>query len=71
MFRSLGSALLCGLILFACTTHASAADKKAAGLKVGQKAPEFTAKGIDGKPVKLSSYRGKKAVVAIFIRAHW
>ena len=32
-------------------------------LKVGDKAPEFSLKGSDGKTHKLSDYRGKKAVV--------
>lgn len=32
-------------------------------LKVGDKAPDFTLKGTDGKTHKLSDYRGKEAVV--------
>ena len=32
-------------------------------LKVGDKAPDFELKGSDGKTYKLSSFKGKKAVV--------
>ncbi|MBB75593.1 MAG: hypothetical protein CMJ75_13885 [Planctomycetaceae bacterium] len=50
--------LALGLILSAAGHHASAAD-----LKVGDAAPEFTLKGSDGKTYKLSSFKGKQAVV--------
>jgi len=35
-------------------------------LKVGEKAPDFTLRDQDLKQVKLSDYRGKKAVLAFF-----
>lgn len=35
-------------------------------LKVGDKAPDFTLKGTDGKEVKLSKFKGKKVVVLAF-----
>lgn len=35
-------------------------------LKVGDKAPDFTLTGTDGKEVKLSKFRGKKVVVLAF-----
>ncbi len=35
-------------------------------LKVGDKAPDFTLNDTDGKPVKLSDYKGKKSVVLAF-----
>lgn len=38
-------------------------------LKVGDEAPDFTLPGTDGKPVKLSDYRGKKNVVLAFFPA--
>jgi peroxiredoxin (alkyl hydroperoxide reductase subunit C) len=38
-------------------------------LKVGDPAPDFTLTAIDGRPVKLSSYRGKKIVVLSFVPA--
>jgi peroxiredoxin len=38
-------------------------------LKVGDMAPDFTLPGTDGKPVKLSDFRGKKNVVLAFFPA--
>ena len=38
-------------------------------LKVGDEAPDFTLNGTQGKPVKLSDYRGKKTVVLAFFPA--
>ena len=35
--------------------------------KVGSPAPDFTLNTIDGKPVKLSDFRGKQPVVLVFI----
>ncbi len=45
-------------------------DSKLA-VKIGQVAPDFTLPGIDGRPVRLSDYRGKKNVVLSFIPAAW
>ena len=39
---------------------------RAAGLNVGDKAPDFALPDQDGKVIKLSSYRGKKNVVLAF-----
>jgi len=38
-------------------------------LKIGDEAPDFTLPGTDGKPVKLSDFRGKKNVVLAFFPA--
>jgi peroxiredoxin len=38
-------------------------------LKAGQEAPDFTLPDTDGKPVKLSDFRGKKTVVLAFFPA--
>jgi peroxiredoxin Q/BCP len=38
-------------------------------LKVGDKAPDFTLTGTDGKKYTLSSFQGKKAVVLAFFPA--
>jgi cytochrome oxidase Cu insertion factor (SCO1/SenC/PrrC family) len=40
-------------------------------IKVGTEAPDFTLEDQDGKPVTLSSYRGKKSVVLVFYRGYW
>ncbi len=38
-------------------------------LKVGDEAPDFTLSDTNNKPVKLSDFRGKKAVVLAFFPA--
>jgi peroxiredoxin len=38
-------------------------------LKVGDTAPDFTLSSSTGKPISLSDYRGKKAVVVAFFPA--
>lgn len=40
-------------------------------VKVGDPAPDFTLENMDGKPLSLSSFRGKKSVVLVFYRGHW
>jgi len=40
--------------------------KHEGNLEVGQEAPDFTLKGLDGKEVALSSFRGQKPVFLIF-----
>ncbi len=40
-------------------------------VSVGKSAPDFTLTDQDGKPVTLSNYRGKKAVVLVFYRGYW
>jgi cytochrome oxidase Cu insertion factor (SCO1/SenC/PrrC family) len=40
-------------------------------IKVGQPAPDFTLENIDGKPVSLSDFRGKKGVILVFYRGQW
>jgi thioredoxin-dependent peroxiredoxin len=54
----LRTAAVLGLSALATVAAAVAAD-----LKVGDKAPEFSLEGTDGKTYKLSDFRGKKAVV--------
>ncbi len=46
-------------------THrmAEAAPDNLPGLRVGEKAPDFELKSLDGKTVKLSDYRGKKVIL--------
>ena len=65
MRRALQRAALLGLLAIA-----SAAAAQSAGLKVGEKAPDFALNATNGKEVKLSDYRGKKSVVlAFYIKA--
>jgi cytochrome oxidase Cu insertion factor (SCO1/SenC/PrrC family) len=40
-------------------------------VKVGDEAPDFTLEDQDGRPVTLSTYRGKKSVVLVFYRGYW
>ena len=40
-------------------------------VKVGQAAPDFTLENVEGQAVKLSDFRGKKAVVLVFYRGYW
>lgn len=45
---------------------ANGSSTEAAELKVGDKAPGFELPGTDGKTYKLSSFKGKKAVVVFW-----
>jgi cytochrome oxidase Cu insertion factor (SCO1/SenC/PrrC family) len=40
-------------------------------VKVAQPAPDFTLEDVDGKPITLSDFRGKKSVVLVFYRGYW
>jgi cytochrome oxidase Cu insertion factor (SCO1/SenC/PrrC family) len=40
-------------------------------VKVGQLAPDFSLEDVDGKPLTLSDFRGKKSVVLVFYRGYW
>jgi cytochrome oxidase Cu insertion factor (SCO1/SenC/PrrC family) len=53
----LGVAVVMGLWL---VSFALAQSQKA---KVGEKAPDFTLRTLDGRDVKLSDYKGKKVVL--------
>ena len=58
--------LMAGL---AVLSVAQSAPQQHTSLKVGDEAPDFTLPGTDGKPVKLSDFRGKKNVVLAFFPA--
>lgn len=48
---------------------AAAQGSAPAGLKAGDKAPDFSLPGTDGKTHKLSDYRGKTVVLAWYPKA--
>jgi len=56
------SALLCGVA-------AAQQSPPKTSLKVGDMAPDFTLPSTNGKPVTLSEFRGKSAVVLAFFPA--
>ena len=56
---------LCALLVVA-TTASFAQQAPKTQLKTGQPAPDFTLNDTEGKPVKLSDFRGKKNVVLAF-----
>ena len=62
-------------LLFACAVCVSLAVVAANGqpaptkLNVGDKAPEFSLPGTDGKTHKLSDYKGRTVVLAWFPKA--
>jgi peroxiredoxin len=58
---------ICSVLLLAAAMLAQAPPKTS--LKVGDMAPDFTLPSTTGKPVTLSDFRGKKAVVLAFFPA--
>lgn len=54
--------------LFVATTWIASARSQPVG--VGEKAPDFTLRDHNGKPLTLSDQRGKK-VILVFYRGHW
>lgn len=62
-------------LMISCAALAGALGRRAQGqmakthLKVGDTAPDFKLPSTTGKPVTLSEFRGKKAVVLAFFPA--
>ena len=57
------------LVAAACCAFAQAPPQGSSTLKVGDMAPDFTLPSTQGKPVKLSDFKGKKNVVLAFFPA--
>jgi len=55
--------ILVAATAFFFTQQQPAADAQSGSLKVGQKAPDIEMAGIDGKPIKLSSLKGKMVLI--------
>ena len=56
--------VIAGLIVAAGQVHKP-------GLKVGDKAPDFSLPNPDEKPVSLADYTSRGPVVVIFYRGYW
>jgi len=56
-------------VLLAFAASAVFAQQQHTQLKVGDQAPDFTLPDNNNKPVKLSDFKGKKAVVLAFFPA--
>jgi peroxiredoxin len=61
--------MLAAGVLLAAALSAQMTNPPHTQLKVGDTAPDFTLPDTDNKPVKLSDFRGKKAVVLAFFVA--
>jgi peroxiredoxin Q/BCP len=57
------------VVVMTCSALAFAGSAAADELKVGDKAPEFTLPGTDGKTYSLSQLKGKTVVLAWFPKA--
>lgn len=76
--RAGAAAVMIAAAGFACGTSPGLGPVDGAGLRpddmervrVGAAAPDFTLEAADGRPVTLSSFRGK-FVVLTFYRGHW
>ena len=54
------------VVVFFAFERGAMADLKYIDVKVGEPAPDFTLKTLDGKKIRLSSYEGKKVVLLDF-----
>jgi len=61
--------LLVAAVCVGLTAVSAARQQAPVELKVGDKAPDFSLPGTDGKTHKLSDYKGKMVVLAWFPKA--
>jgi len=61
--------LLVAAVCVSLTAVAAARQQAPVELKVGDKAPDFSLPGTDGKTHKLADYKGKTVVLAWFPKA--
>jgi len=59
------------VILIAALFSVASGQVHRPGLKVGDKAPDFSLPNPDGKPVTLNEYTSRGPVVVIFYRGYW
>ena len=62
---------LTSIILTAALFSVATGQVQSPGLKVGDKAPDFSLPNPDGKPVTLTDYTSHGPVVVIFYRGYW
>jgi cytochrome oxidase Cu insertion factor (SCO1/SenC/PrrC family) len=67
--RILSTLLLSAAVAGSLTAQQAAQQPPKTNLKVGDMAPDFTLPSTTGKPVTLSDFRGKSAVVLAFFPA--
>ncbi len=61
--------LLVSAVCFSLTAVAAGGQQAPTELKVGDKAPDFSLPGTDGKTHSLADYKGKTVVLAWFPKA--
>ena len=71
MMKILTAILLTACVSLASLAHAADAAKRAAPVKAGEMAPDFTLTDQNGRNHALSAERGKRAVVLVFYRGYW
>jgi peroxiredoxin len=64
-----GTILLCSAVLGGLVLQGQPMAPPKTTLKIGDMAPDFSLPSSTGKPVTLSEFRGKKAVVLAFFPA--
>lgn len=75
-FRCIPFLLLCGFNI-ACSQQLGPKDglelppNDLDRIKIGEAAPDFTLEDVNGRPISLSDFRGRKFVVLVFYRGHW